>query len=101
MAAATDRQRAVRDAVLRWLLDKSTQGDRRPLLDPEAIDESVGRTLSPLNPDEVADASNHLFRTGHLTGVPVTGLGVPRPTLTVAGRRMAKRRTISAGGARG
>ncbi|HEY5856261.1 MAG TPA: serine recombinase [Aldersonia sp.] len=90
MTAATDRQRAVRDAVLRWLLAKSMEGDRGRLLDPDAIGETVGWTLSPLTRDEVAEASNHLFRTGHLTGVPVIGLGIPRPILTVAGRRATK-----------
>ncbi len=31
-----------------------------------------------------------LFKENYLTGVPVMGIGIPRPMLTVAGRRVAK-----------
>ncbi|ANS28419.1 serine recombinase [Rhodococcus opacus M213] len=89
MNAATDRQWAVRDAVLRWLLAKATEGYRSPILDADAIGETVGWAPSPLTRDEVADASNYLYRQGYVTGVPVMGIGIPRPMLTVAGRRVA------------
>ncbi|TQC43637.1 serine recombinase [Rhodococcus sp. WS4] len=90
MNAATDRQWAVRDAVLRWLLAKVTEGYRSPILDPDVIGETVGWAPSPLTRDEVADASNYLYREGYVTGVPVMGIGIPRPMLTVAGRRVAE-----------
>ncbi|MCQ4118387.1 serine recombinase [Rhodococcus sp. FXJ9.536] len=45
---------------------------------------------SPLIHDEVSEASNFLFKEGYVTGVPVMGIGIPRPMLTVAGRRLAK-----------
>ena len=90
MNAATDRQWAVRDAVLRWLLAKATEGYRSPILDAHAVGETVGWAPSPLTRDEVADASNHLYKEGYVTGVPVMGIGIPRPMLTVAGRRVAE-----------
>ncbi|MFC9839117.1 serine recombinase [Rhodococcus sp. NPDC127530] len=90
MNAATDRQWAVRDAVLGWLLAKATEGYRSPILDAEAIGEAVGWAPAPLTRDEVADASNYLYREGYVTGVPVMGIGIPRPMLTVAGRRVAR-----------
>jgi hypothetical protein len=92
VSAATDRQWAVRDAVLGWLVAKATEGYRSPILDPDAIGDTVGWVPSPLTRDEVADASNYLYREGYLTGVPVMGLGIPRPMLTVAGRRFAESR---------
>ncbi|MFC9356653.1 serine recombinase [Rhodococcus sp. NPDC057014] len=90
MSAATDRQWAVRDAVLRWLLAKTTEGYRSPILDADAIGAEVGWVASALTHDEVADASMFLFKENYLTGVPVMGIGIPRPMLTVAGRRVAK-----------
>lgn len=88
--AATDRQWAVRDAVLRWLLAKTTEGYRSPILDADAIGAEVGWVASKLTSDEVADASMFLFKENYVTGVPVMGIGIPRPMLTVAGRRVAK-----------
>ncbi|RZL70183.1 MAG: serine recombinase, partial [Rhodococcus sp. (in: high G+C Gram-positive bacteria)] len=38
----------------------------------------------------VVDASMFLFKENYVTGVPVMGIGIPRPMLTVAGRRVAK-----------
>ena len=90
MSAATDRQWAVRDAVLRWLLAKTTEGYRSPILDADAIGAEVGWVASPLTHDEVSDASMFLFKENFVTGVPVMGIGIPRPMLTVAGRRVAK-----------
>ena len=90
MSAATDRQWAVRDAVLRWLLAKTTEGYRSPILDADAIGAEVGWVASALTRDEVSDASMFLFTENYLTGVPVMGIGIPRPMLTVAGRRVAK-----------
>ncbi|PBC47583.1 serine recombinase [Rhodococcus sp. ACPA1] len=90
MSAATDRQWAVRDAVLRWLLAKTTEGYRSPILDADAIGAEVGWVASALTHDEVSDASMFLFKENYLTGVPVMGIGIPRPMLTVAGRRVAK-----------
>ena len=90
MSAATDRQWAVRDAVLRWLLAKTTEGYRSPILDADAIGAEVGWVASPLTRDEVVDASMFLFKENYVTGVPVMGIGIPRPMLTVAGRRVAK-----------
>lgn len=90
MCAATDRQWAVRDAVLRWLLANATEGFRSPILDADSIGETVGWAPSPLTRDEVADGSNYLYKVGYLTGVPITGMGIPRPMLTVAGRRVAR-----------
>ncbi|WP_338080088.1 serine recombinase [Antrihabitans stalactiti] len=97
MAAATDRQRAVRDAVLRWLFVKSAEGHRGTFLDSDAIGTAFGCSLAPLTQDEVAEASDRLFRSGHVTGVPVMGLSIPRPILTVAGRRVAKAAHIACG----
>ncbi|RYH22803.1 MAG: serine recombinase, partial [Alcaligenaceae bacterium] len=62
MSVATDRQWAVRDAVLRWLLAKSTEGYRSPILDADAIGAEVGWVASPLTRDEVVDASMFLFK---------------------------------------
>ncbi|ELB93305.1 serine recombinase [Rhodococcus wratislaviensis IFP 2016] len=90
MSAATDRQWAVRDAVLRWLLAKTTEGYRSPILDADAIGAEIGWVASPLTRDEVVDASMFLFKENYVTGVPVMGIGIPRPMLTVAGRRAAK-----------
>ncbi|MFE5699089.1 serine recombinase [Rhodococcus koreensis] len=90
MSAATDRQWAVRDAVLRWLLAKTTEGYRSPILDADAIGAEVGWVASALTHDEVVDASMFLFKENFVTGVPVMGIGIPRPMLTVAGRRVAK-----------
>ena len=90
MSAATDRQWAVRDAVLRWLLAKTTEGYRSPILDADAIGGEVGWAASALNDDEVYDASNYLFKEGYVTGMPVKGVGIPRPMLTLVGRRVAK-----------
>ncbi|QTJ70207.1 serine recombinase (plasmid) [Rhodococcus sp. ZPP] len=90
MSAATDRQWAVRDAVLRWLLAKTTEGYRSPILDADAIGAEVGWVASALTHDEVVDASMFLFKENYVTGVPVMGIGIPRPMLTVAGRRVAK-----------
>ena len=88
MNAATDRQWAVRDAVLRWLLAKATEGYRSPILDADAIGETVGWVPSPLTRDEVADASNYLYREGYVTGVPVMGRN---PAPDVDGGRAARR----------
>jgi hypothetical protein len=90
VSAATDRQWAVRDAVLRWLLAKTTEGYRSPILDADAIGAEVGWVASALTHDEVSDASMFLFKENYVTGVPVMGIGIPRPMLTVAGRRVAK-----------
>ena len=57
MSAATDRQWAVRDAVLCWLLAKTTEGYRSPILDADAIGAEVGWVASPLTRDEVVDLS--------------------------------------------
>ena len=90
MSAATDRQWAVRDAVLRWLLAKTTEGYRSPILDADAIGGEVGWAASALSDDEVYDAANYLFTEGYVTGMPVKGLGIPRPILTLVGHRVAK-----------
>ena len=90
MNAATDRQWAVRDAVLSWLLAKTNEGYRSPILDADAIGAEVGWVASALTHDEVADASMFLFKEAYVAGVPVMGIGIPRPILTVAGRRVAK-----------
>ncbi|CAG7635517.1 serine recombinase [Rhodococcus opacus] len=90
MSAATDRQWAVRDAVLRWLLAKTTEGYLSPIVDADAIGEEVGWAASALTPDEVSDAANHLYKEGYATGMPVRGIGIPRPRLTLVGRRAAK-----------
>ncbi|MFD9669038.1 hypothetical protein ACFWAY_47035, partial [Rhodococcus sp. NPDC059968] len=89
MSAATDRQWAVRDAVLRWLLAKTTEGYRSPILDADAIGGEVGWAASALSDDEVYDASNYLFKEGYVTGMPVKGVGIPRPMLTLVGHRVA------------
>jgi hypothetical protein len=90
VSAATDRRWTVRDAVLRWLLAKTTEGYRSPILDADAIGREVGWAASALSDDEVYDASHYLFKKGYVTGMPVKGIGIPRPMLTRVGRRAAE-----------
>jgi hypothetical protein len=59
-------------------------------LDADAIGGEVGWAASALSDDEVYDAANYLFTEGYVTGMPVKGLGIPRPILTPVGHRVAK-----------
>jgi hypothetical protein len=83
------RQWAVRDAVLMWLYTKSAEGNRHPVLMPDAIAQTTGWSAEPLTREEVDNASVWLRDQGLLSGDAAWGGGVPRPAITAKGESFA------------
>ncbi|TFF12438.1 hypothetical protein [Cellulosimicrobium funkei] len=87
-ASAVERNKAVRNSLLRWVYDQGVGA--HPTLDHFLQSEHNQFHGQPFSKRELHQASRWLRETGHIDGQGSSGGGIARPTITASGTQVVE-----------